>query len=281
MLIDSHCHLAFSGFDGFLKPRLAGKTPEYYSVDLLVDRAFRAGVRCMLNIGTHLSDVEGHTAISEKFSNVFRSIGIHPEYAKEHYEKFSFNEMRKIFRKYCSLNKTVAIGEIGLDYYVNRDKISDQKEQKEIFSFQLEMAEEFDLPVVIHSREAWADTMEILEAHPNVRGVIHCFSGEKEFAERVLKTSYYFGIGGTLTFKKNVILQEAVRDILPLDRILLETDSPFLAPVPFRGKINEPAFVAYVAEKVSEIKNISVDEIGDRTGGNFFKLFKKAKFVTE
>ena len=189
MLIDSHCHLAFSGFDDFLKPRLAGKTPEYYSVDLLVNRAFRAGVRCMLNIGTHLSDVEGHTAISEKFSNVFRSIGIHPEYAKEHYEKFSFYEMRKIFRKYCSLNKTVAIGEIGLDYYVNRDKISDQKEQKEIFSFQLEMAEEFDLPVVIHSREAWADTMEILEAHPKVRGVIHCFSGEEEFAERILKTA--------------------------------------------------------------------------------------------
>ena len=275
MLVDSHCHLAFSGFDDFLKSRLAGRTPEYYSVDLLVERAFQTGVKCMLNIGTHLSDVEGHTKISEKFSNVFRSVGIHPEYAKEHCEKFSFGEMREIFRKYCDLNKTVAIGEIGLDYYVSSDK----DEQKKIFHFQLELAEEFDLPVVIHSREAWQDTMEILKAHPTVTGVIHCFSGEKEFAERVLKTSFFFGIGGTLTFKKNVILQEAVSDILPLDRILLETDSPFLAPVPFRGKVNEPAFVACVAEKVSEIKNIYVDEVVDCTGENFFKLFKKAKFV--
>lgn len=278
MLIDSHCHLTFSGFGDFLKPRLAGKTLGYYSVDLLVDRASQTGVKCLLNIGTHLSDVEDHTAISEKFSNVFRSIGIHPEYAREHYEKFSFDEMREIFRKYCDLNKTVAIGEIGLDYYVNRDKISDTKEQKKIFSFQLELAEEFCLPVVIHTREAWRDTMEILEAHPKVKGVIHCFSGEKKFAERVLKTSFYFGIGGTLTFKKNTILQEAVRDILPLDKILLETDSPFLAPVPFRGKVNEPAFVAYVAEKVSELKGISVAQVSDSTGRNFFNLFKKANF---
>ena len=276
MLVDSHCHLAFSGFDDFLKSRLAGKTPEYYAVDLLVERASQAGVEYMLNIGTHLSDVEGHTKISEKFANVFRSVGIHPEYASEHSEKFSFEEIREVFQKYCGLDKTVAIGEIGLDYYINGG--IDKKEQKKIFSFQLELAEELGLPVVIHSREAWMDTMEILEDHPKVTGVIHCFSGEKEFADRVLKTSYYFGIGGTLTFKKNVVLPETVRDILPLDRILIETDSPFLAPIPFRGKINEPAFVAYVAEKISEIKNISVDRVGDCTYRNFFTLFKKAKF---
>ena len=184
--------------------------------------------------------------------------------------------MRRIFRKHCEKANTVAIGEIGLDYH-----LSDAKEdQKKIFHFQLELAEEFELPVSIHSREAWSDTMAILEDHPKVTGVIHCFSGEKEFAERVIKTSFCLGIGGTLTFKKNSILQETVRD-LPIDRILFETDAPFLAPVPFRGKVNEPAFVVHVAEKVSEIKNISVDGIGDRTGRNFFKLFKKAKFVTE
>ena len=272
MLIDSHCHLSFSGFDNFLKARLADKTLEYYSVDLLVDRASKAGVEYMVNIGTHLSDANEHAEISEKFPNVFRSIGIHPEYAKEHYEKFSFDEMRRIFREHCEKEKTVAIGEIGLDYY-----LSDAKdEQKKVFHFQLEIAEEFGLPVSIHTREAWQDTMEILEDHPKVRGVIHCFSGEKEFAERVLKTSFCFGIGGTLTFKKNTVLQDTVRD-LPLERILLETDAPFLAPVPLRGKINEPAFIPHIAEKISEIKNISVKEVADVTTDNFLGLFNKAK----
>lgn len=272
MLIDSHCHLSFSGFDSFLKSRLADKTPEYYSTNLLVERAVQADVKYMVNIGTHLSDVKHIAKVSEKFSNVFRSIGIHPEYAKEHYEKFSFDEMRRVFREHCEREKTVAVGEIGLDYY-----LSDAKdEQKKILHFQLEIAEEFNLPVSIHSREAWQDTMKILENHPNVTGVIHCFSGEKEFAERILKTSLYFGIGGTLTFKKNILLQNAVRD-LPLDRILLETDAPFLAPAPFRGRINEPAFIPYIAEKVSEIKNISKKKVEDITSENFFRLFKKAK----
>ena len=272
MLIDSHCHLSFSGFDSFFKPRLVDKTPEYYSVNLLVSRALEAGVEYMVNIGTHLSDVDNLAEISEKFSNVFRSVGIHPEYAKEHCDKFSFNEMRRIFKKHCEKEKTVAVGEIGLDYH-----LSDAKdEQRKIFHFQLEIAEEFELPVSIHSREAWQDTMEILEDHPKVTGVIHCFSGEKEFAERILKTSFCFGIGGTLTFKKNTLLQDTVRD-LPLDRILLETDAPFLAPVPFRGKVNEPAFIPYIAEKISEIKNISRKEVEDVTSNNFLGLFKKAE----
>jgi TatD DNase family protein len=272
MLIDSHCHLSFSGFDSFLKARLADKTPEYYSVDLLVNRAVQAGVKYMVNIGTHLSDVENLAGISEKFPNVFRSIGIHPEYAKEHLEKFSLDEMRRVFKKHCEKEKIIAIGEIGLDYY-----LSDAKdEQKKIFHFQLEIAEEFGLPVSIHSREAWQDTMEILEDHPKVTGVIHCFSGEREFAERVLETSFCFGIGGTLTFKKNIILQDAVRD-LPLSRILLETDAPFLAPAPFRGKVNEPAFIPYIAEKISEIKQVSVKEVEDVTTDNFLGLFKKAE----
>ena len=274
IFVDSHCHLDLSGFGEFLKPRLAEKTLEYYDVDLLVDRAFQANVKYMLNIGTHLSDVDKLTEISDRFSNVFRSIGIHPEYAKEHCEKFSFNEMREIFRRCCGLDKTVSIGEIGLDYHVSNDV----EQQKKIFSFQLELAEEFNLPVSIHSRDAWADTMEILEAHPKVTGVIHCFSGEKEFAEKVLNTSFYFGIGGTLTFKKNTIFQETVRDILSLDRILIETDSPFLAPVPFRGKLNEPSFVVHVAEKIAELKNISIDQIANQTSRNFFELFNKAKF---
>lgn len=274
VFVDSHCHLDFSGFGAFLESRLAGRTLEYYDIDLLINRASQANVKYMLNVGTHLSDVEKHTEISEKFSNIFRSVGIHPEYAKEHCEKFSFDKMREIFRKYCFLNKTVAIGEIGLDYHINNDV----EQQKDIFSFQLELAEEFNLPVIIHSRDAWMDTMEILENHPNVTGVIHCFSGERDFAERVLDTSFYFGIGGTLTFKKNTVFQETVRDILPLDTILVETDCPFLAPIPFRGKLNEPAFVVNVAEKISELKDVSVTQIADQTSKNFFKLFKKAKF---
>lgn len=273
MLIDSHCHLSFSGFDNFLKSRLADKTLEYYFVDLLVDRAVRADVKYMVNIGTHLSDVEHIAKISEKFPNVFRSIGIHPEYAQEHLEKFSFNEMRRIFQEHCEKEKTIAIGEIGLDYHLSSNA---KDEQKKIFHFQLEIAEESGLPVSIHTREAWQDTIEILEDHPKVTGVIHCFSGERKFAERVLKTSFCFGIGGTLTFKKNIILQDAVRN-LPLNRILLETDAPFLAPAPFRGQVNEPAFVPYIAKKISEIKQVSVKEVEDVTTNNFLVLFKKAK----
>ena len=272
-IVDSHCHLTFSGFSEFLSGRLGDKSKEYYSVEKLIERANNANVKYMVNIGTHLSDVENHTEISEKFPHVFRTVGIHPEYAKEHYEKFSFDEMKNIFKKYCKLSNTIAIGEIGLDYYVSEAV----NEQKKIFHFQLELAEEFNLPVAIHSRNAWQDTMEILEAHLNVTGVVHCFSGEDEFTERVLRTSYYFGIGGTLTFKKNIILQDSVKNLIPLNRILLETDSPFLAPVPFRGKINEPALVVNVAEKISELKNISLFDVANQTTSNFFNLFSKAE----
>lgn len=272
MFVDSHCHLHLEEFKEFIKARGAGKSEDFYTTDAIVSRASLANVNYMLNIGTHLADVDILTEISDKFPNVFRTIGVHPEHAEEHLEKFSQKEMREIFKKCCSSNKTVGIGEIGLDYH---SKTSAEK-QKELFHMQLEFVEEFEMPISIHSRDAWQATMDILAQHPQVIGVIHCFSGEKEFTERVLETTYYFGIGGIVTFKKNIALQNAVREI-PLNRILLETDAPFLAPEPFRGQVNESSMIVNIAEKVAQIKEIPLSEVESQTTFNFFNLFSKAK----
>ncbi len=273
ILADSHCHLPFSGFKDFLESRLGGHTLDYYSVEQIVDRADQAGIKYIVNISTQFSEIEELSEISNKFPRVFGTIGIHPEYAKEHLETFSLNEMKRIFTEYCVKEKTVAVGEIGLDYYRDGAK----EEQKKIFEFQLEIAEEFNLPVSIHTRQAWQDTMDIIDNHPNVTGSIHCFSGEPEFAERVLKTSFCFGLGGTTSFKNNKVLQNTIRNILPLDRILFETDAPFLAPTPFRGSVNEPSFIEHIAKKVAELKELDIEQVANQSMINFFRIFSKIK----
>lgn len=275
MLIDSHCHLSYDGFSDFILSRNAAVEDGFYKTESILQRACENDVKYFINIGTHVSDFSKLREICDQFSNVFMAIGIHPDNSHEHLTKFSEKELRDIFCEYCVLQKTIAIGEIGLDYHINHNI----DEQKRLFHMQLEYAEEFGLPVSIHSRDAWQDIISVLQEHSNVNGVIHCFSGEKEFTEQVLKMPFFFGVGGTLTFKNNRQLQSSL-EMIPLDRILLETDAPFLAPVPFRGQINEPAFIVKVAEKIAEIKNISIEEVAVQTTRNFFRLFRKAYELT-
>ena len=273
MLVDSHCHLSYDEFAKFIASRGVAAEDEFYSVKSILDRAKEKDVKYVVNIGTCISEFEKLKKISDEFQEVFMAVGIHPDNTHAHLTAFSEKEMHEVFHKYCTLPKTVAIGEIGLDFHINHNI----EEQKKLFNIQLEYAEEFNLPISIHSRNAEDEIVSVLRKHPNIRGVIHCFSGESEFTEQILQMqSYYFGIGGTLTFKNNKTLQAALQ-IIPLERILLETDAPFLAPTPFRGKINEPSFIIKIVEKIAEIKNISIAEVADTTTNNFFNLFRKAK----
>lgn len=272
MFVDSHCHIYDSSYENFLEGREVTHSPSFYSVNVIVNRAKKANVQIMVNIGTTLSDVEELRTISCNNEGVYKTVGIHPQFAKEHVLNFSTVEIQKIFETCADEDSTVGIGEIGLDYYTD-NHIS---EQKKIFDFQLSLAEQLNLPVSIHTRNAWQDTIDILELHPNVKGVIHCFSGEYDFAKKVLDIGYAIGVGGIVTFNKSLPLQETVR-WFPLDSILLETDSPWLSPVPFRGKVNEPARIPSIAEKIANLKKISVEEIEQNTTENFFKVFPKAK----
>lgn len=270
--VDSHCHLTVPRF---VERKSDSEDEEEfrrkYAVDAIIERAHAAGVKYMLAIGTELSDVEEIRAIAEMHKNVFRSAGIHPQEAAKHLQLFDHAEISRIIKEQCALPKTVAIGEIGLDYHFERET---EAEQKDLFHFQLDLAKECGLPVSIHSRDAADDTIAVLSDHRDVCGVIHCFSGERDFARKALDLGFYISISGIVTFKKADELRESIK-FVPADRLLIETDSPFLAPVPYRGKINEPAFVMRVAERVAEVRGTTVTAIAQETSDNFFRLFSK------
>ncbi|MBE6447249.1 MAG: hypothetical protein E7015_02055 [Alphaproteobacteria bacterium] len=169
MFVDSHCHVYRTAYEQFLEGREIFHPPAFYNPDVVLSRAKKENVQILLNIGTQLSDIEEITQISEACPRIFRTVGIHPQYAKEHLQNFTKEEIQKIFEKSCESSTTVGIGEIGLDYLTNKDI----EEQKDLFDFQLSLAEQFELPVSIHTREAWIDTMDLIEVHRNTKGVIH------------------------------------------------------------------------------------------------------------
>ncbi|MDR2107085.1 MAG: TatD family hydrolase [Holosporaceae bacterium] len=263
---DSHCHLTFSRFAG-LFPEIAG---EKYAVDKIISRAEEAGVKYMLTIGTELSDVSELKSIADKYPNVFRTVGIHPLEARKHYP--DRDSAADIIEENCRDPKVVAVGEIGLDYHYETES---KKQQEEFFNLQLESAKKFNLPVSIHSRDASADTADILKSHAPLSGVIHCFSGDRSFAKKALDLGFYISSSGDVTYKRATELRESLKYI-PTDRLLIETDAPFLAPIPFRGKPNEPAFIVYVAEKIAELLNISAEKVAEFSCRNFFDLFTRA-----
>jgi TatD DNase family protein len=245
-----------------------------YNVDAIIKRSEEANVKYMLAIGTELSDVSELKSIVDKYANIFRTVGIHPLEAKKHCQLYNREEISYIIKDNCKHNKTVGIGEIGLDYHYEKES---KTQQNELFELQLELARNCNLPISVHSREASDDTIAVLKNHSAVKGVFHCFSGDEHFAKQALDLGFYISISGVITYKKATELQNSLRYI-PLDRLMIETDCPFLAPTPVRGKLNEPAFVIYVAEKISELLNISVEKIADVSSQNFFNLFKKAHF---
>lgn len=275
--VDSHCHLMVSRFVAKKdEKQTEGEFKQQYSVDAIIDRAHAAGVEYMLAIGTELCDIDEIRKIADSYENIFRTVGIHPQEAQKHCKEYSNSEISAIIDAQCALPKTVAIGEIGLDYHFERES---ERQQKDLFHLQLEIAEKRELPVVIHSRDAADDTIAILQEHPKVCGVIHCFSGDENFAHKSLDLGYFISMSGIITFKNATELREVLK-IVPLNRLLIETDAPFLAPVPHRGKINEPAFVVHVAETVARELQIDVAQVAETTSTNFFKLFEKARRIS-
>jgi TatD DNase family protein len=266
--VDSHCHLIFSR----VRSKGVENDPKY-GVDAIIKRALEANVKYMLTIGTELTDVAELQAITTKYSSVFRTVGVHPLEAAAHHERYDDDEISKVIEDSCADAKTVGIGEIGFDYHYEKES---QKQQDKLFNLQLDLAKRCCLPVVVHAREASEDVVDALKNHAGVAGVIHCFSGEKYFAQRCLDLGFYLSISGNITYKNSAELQDTIRYI-PLDRLLIETDSPALAPVPLRGKLNEPAFVVHVADKISQLLQISPEKVASSSFKNFFNLFSKAK----
>ena len=218
----------------------------------------------VVECATKDKNIDKVVELAESFSIIYAALGVYPHEARCYTDELE----QRIERLYREHGKVVAIGEIGLDYYYDgcpRDI------QRDVLHRQLALAERLDAPVSLHCRDAAGDMLEILGAH-KVKGVMHCYSGSVETAKELLKMGLYFGIGGSLTFKNNVKGPQVV-DMLPLEKILLETDAPYLAPIPKRGERNTPAYISYVAEKITQIKGISVEEVYSITCANACKLF--------
>ena len=222
-----------------------------------------SGVCGIINCGADIESSVSSVDLASKYDYIYAACGIHPEEADKTPENYI-----DILRDLAKNEKCVAIGEIGLDYYWRQDT---KDLQKELFEKQILLSKELDLPIIVHDREAHGDTMEILKKH-RPKGVLHCFSGSPETATEVLKLGMYIGLGGALTFK-NARKAVEVAQMLPLDRLLLETDCPYMAPVPMRGKRNNSGYISFIAEKVAEIKGIDPQSVLDVTMENTKRLF--------
>jgi len=249
MLIDTHCHLFYDD----LKNDLSG----------VLDRAHDLGVNRFICVATNMEDARECLLMGESHENIFASAGVHPHDAKDAPEDF----VDQIY-DLMAFDSMVAVGEMGLDYFRN---ISDPEIQKNVFRAQMGIAQDLEKPVIFHNRDADNDVIKILKEFPDVRGVAHCFSSNLETAKAFMELGYFISFSGNLTFK-NSHLPEVAKD-LPLDRILVETDSPYLSPVPHRGKPNEPGRTRFVAEKLAEIHDVPLKLIAEKTSANATDLF--------
>jgi TatD DNase family protein len=251
-MIDSHCHLDGKDYRGRL--------------DQIVSSAQTEGVHTIVNIGADLPSSIRSIELAKQFPCIFATVGVHPHDAKTY-----SSELEEKLQKLLSYEKVVAIGEIGLDFF--RD-LSPRNVQREIFRRQLEMAADQKFPVVIHTRDAFRDTINIVKEYSSklVGGIFHCFLGSVDEAKEVIELGFYISIGGIVTFPKSVMTEMAVA--IPLEYILLETDSPYLAPVPYRGKINQPAYIKYVKDKVAQLRNIPAEEVEKITDRSCRKAYR-------
>jgi TatD DNase family protein len=259
MLIDTHTHLDDTRYDG--------------DRDETIERARNAGVGAFVTIGCDLATSRSAVTLADHHADVYASIGVHPHEVK-HISDGWYDELRRLARH----KKVVAYGEIGLDYHYNH---SSPQEQRQRFREQIQLARELRLPLIIHTREAQQDTTAILKAEKasEVGGVFHCFSGDAWLAKDALDLGFYLSFSGILTFQNATMLREIARQT-PLDRVLIETDCPYLTPVPHRGKRNEPAFVSHVARQLAEIHSeLSLEQIEEATTANARRLFGLAKTV--
>lgn len=251
-LIDSHVHLNNEAFDEDRKE--------------VFDR-IKENMDFVVNIGYDLESSKIGIDYADKYYFIYTTIGFHPDEIGGYSD-----EAEKELEELAKNKKVIAIGEIGLDYHW---MTFPKEKQKEIFRRQLELAKKLDMPIVIHSREAIEDTINILNEYPEVKGIFHCYPGSAETAKQ-LGDRFYLGIGGVLTFKNAKKLVEVVENV-PLDRIILETDCPYMAPTPFRGKRNEPIYVEYVARKIAELKNIPYEEVVRITNENTKKAYRMSE----
>lgn len=248
--IDSHSHLTLESFDN--------------DRDEVIQEAFSSGITHIIQSCDNLEELDKNLILTKKYKNLYTSAGIHP-----HEAKLWQYESKPTIVKYTKEEKVVAIGETGLDFYYN---YSPKEKQIEVFKEQIKIAKEVSLPLIIHCRDAFYETLEILKEEKVSLGVFHCFTGDLECAKEVIKLGFYISFSGILTFKNANTLKEVAKEI-SLEKTLIETDCPFLAPIPYRGKRNEPKYVKYVAEELARIKNISVEEIGKITSENTKRLF--------
>ena len=254
MIADSHCHLDY--------PNL------YNQLDEVVKRANHNNVKYLLTICTTLESFERIKIITEKYKNIYGTFGIHPHEA-EKYQQVDSKFILNIKKRY---RKIVGIGETGLDFYYNH---SDKKIQKKSFIEHINAASELNIPVIVHSRNAENDTYEILKSeckNSNLKVLMHCFTGTKDFAKKLVDLNFSISVSGIITFKKADELSVTISSI-PIKNLLVETDSPYLAPIPHRGKDNEPSYIIHTIKKLSEIKKLSNESIMFNTTNNFMKLF--------
>ena len=252
MIFDTHAHYDSDSFDE--------------DRENVIKELKENGVIGVLNCGSDLYGLRKSVELAKEFDMFYAAVGIHPENADE------FNEdVVKEIKEFVKNEKVKAIGEIGLDYYWEENP--PREVQKEVFRAQMKLADELNLPVVIHDRDAHKDTLEIMKEFPHVIGVVHCFSGSVEFAKECIKLGYYIGFTGVLTFKNAKKLVDVCREI-PAERMLVETDCPFMAPVPFRGKRNKSDYIEYIIDKMSEIRGISGEEMNEVLLNNKKRLFK-------
>jgi TatD DNase family protein len=256
MLVDSHCHLNYK---------------ELADTPGVIARAEGAGVRLMQTISTQRSDFPEVKALAEKYQPIYCSIGIHPHEAEPHEDISEAELLRE-----ADHPKVIGIGETGLDYYYEH---SPREAQQALFRRHIAVARQLDLPVIVHSRDADEDTVAILRecyAKAPFKFLIHCFSSTQYLADESVKIGGYISISGIITFRKSEALRAAVKTV-PLERLLVETDAPYLAPEPYRGKPCEPAYTALTANKLAEVKGATPQELARATTDNFFRLFTKAK----
>jgi TatD DNase family protein len=253
MLIDSHVHLEMAEFKKDLEE--------------VIRRAKEAGVEYIFTVGTERKDWKRALEIADSHTGIYAILGVHPHNAKEIDDR-TYSTLREL----CRNEKVRAFGEIGLDFFRNR---SPRDVQTKRFREQIALARELLLPIVVHDRDAHKETLDILKSEKadQCGGIIHCFSGDYRMASECLDIGFHISVPGTITFKNATEFREIVRK-LPVESLLVETDAPFLAPVPFRGKRNEPGFVRYTAQKVAELKGMTFEKVAEVTTGNALKIFK-------
>lgn len=254
MIIDSHVHL---------------NDPEFRDhIDKYIEEAGQAGVKAFLCVGANLASSIEAVEIAHKYPNVYASVGIHPTDTQHE----SFDALTK-FDELLKDPKVIAVGEVGLDYFCEKKTPEVEARQLEWFHKFIDLANKHNKPIIIHSRDAIDATYNVLKEHKvNKAGIIHCYSAGKDYVKRYTELGYYFGIGGTVTFKNARSVKEAV-EIIPLDRLLLETDAPYLAPTPHRGEKNHSKYIPLMIQEISNLKGIDAKTIEEQTTKNFYTLF--------